>query len=336
MTRQRLAVLATVAAVAVVLAAVALIAGVRGGEQVRKPASGPRLDRVLPAAQVRSGPNIVFRSTVHGPTYGQLGIVALDDPAGPRALLPLKCLRVYATRAAGVCLTDRGNVTGYRVLLLDAALSPRRELPLPGNPSRARLSPDSALAATTSFVEGHSYAQGGFSTETILEDLRSGRSLVNLETFAVFISGRRYRAVDLNVWGVTFVDGNRFYATVGSGAQTWLAEGNVAHRRLTALRAGVECPSLSPDRTRIAYKWRTGNDPRTWRLHVLNLRTGRDVALAETRSVDDQAEWLDDNRVLYALPRKTGDETDVWAVPADGSGRPQVFVPRAWSPAVVR
>ena len=41
--------------------------------------------------------------------------------------------------------------------------------------------------------------------------------------------------------------------------------------------------------------------------------------------------------VLYALPR-TGDDattSDVWQVPADGSGSPSVLVPSASSPAVV-
>jgi hypothetical protein len=52
--------------------------------------------------------------------------------------------------------------------------------------------------------------------------------------------------------------------------------------------------------------------------------------------VDDQVEWLDDDRVVYGLPRDESALTDVWVVPADGGGRPSVLVPRAWSPAVVR
>jgi hypothetical protein len=52
--------------------------------------------------------------------------------------------------------------------------------------------------------------------------------------------------------------------------------------------------------------------------------------LAETRPIDDQAEWLDDDHVLY----RTGEET--WMVPADGSGTPKRFLRSADSPAVVR
>jgi hypothetical protein len=51
--------------------------------------------------------------------------------------------------------------------------------------------------------------------------------------------------------------------------------------------------------------------------------------------VDDQAEWLDNERVLYALPRGNGNESDIWSSSING-GSPQVFIPNASSPAVVR
>jgi Tol biopolymer transport system component len=104
---------------------------------------------------------------------------------------------------------------------------------------------------------------------------------------------------------------------------------------LRVLAEDVECPSLSPDETKVAYKKRAGG-PGKWRLHVRDLRTGTEWALAEQRSVDDQVEWLDDGQVLYGLPRDGRAQTDVWVVPADGSGQPHVLVPNAWSPAVVR
>jgi hypothetical protein len=63
---------------------------------------------------------------------------------------------------------------------------------------------------------------------------------------------------------------------------------------------------------------------------VLDLATGRKTPLAETRSVDDQVEWLDGGRILYGL------NGDLWAVRADGSGQPRVYVHDALSPAVVR
>jgi hypothetical protein len=61
------------------------------------------------------------------------------------------------------------------------------------------------------------------------------------------------------------------------------------------------------------------------------------TVLAESRSVDDQVEWLDDRSLLYALPSTdTEASSDIWQVPADGTGRPSVFIPLAMSPAVVR
>jgi hypothetical protein len=41
-------------------------------------------------------------------------------------------------------------------------------------------------------------------------------------------------------------------------------------------------------------------------------------------------------RVIYGLPREGTAETDVWVVPADGTGSPAVYIPYAWSPSVVR
>ena len=108
---------------------------------------------------------------------------------------------------------------------------------------------------------------------------------------------------------------------------------------MTSLRTDAECPSLSPDQTKIAYKKRLDSKARgVWRLAVLDLRTGQESLLAEPRSVDDQVEWLDDGRLLYALSRPGSEATtsDVWVVPADGTGAPTVFIPEASSPAVVR
>jgi hypothetical protein len=62
---------------------------------------------------------------------------------------------------------------------------------------------------------------------------------------------------------------------------------------------------------------------------VLDLATLQDHPLAETRSVDDQAEWLDNDTVLYAVG------SDTWAVPADGRGAPRLFAAGADSPVVL-
>jgi hypothetical protein len=63
-------------------------------------------------------------------------------------------------------------------------------------------------------------------------------------------------------------------------------------------------------------------------LHVLDLATGADTALAETRSIDDQLAWLDDRQLLYS------DKDETWLVNADGSGRPRLWMDAADSPTV--
>ena len=71
---------------------------------------------------------------------------------------------------------------------------------------------------------------------------------------------------------------------------------------------------------------------------VLDLATMTETTLAETNSVDDQAEWLDNATIAYALPEDAstpGSPTDVWTVAADGSGTPRLLVPRAASPAII-
>jgi hypothetical protein len=191
----------------------------------------------------------------------------------------------------------------------------------------------------TVFVAGDSYAEAGFSTRTTLVDLVAGGTLGELEQFVVWREGARLEARDFNFWGVTFSrDSNRFYATLGTGGATYLVEGDVAARQLRVLRDGVECPSLSPDGTRLVFKKRLG--PFVWRLHLLDLATLVDTPIAgETRSIDDQAEWLDDGHIMYGYIDSVGEPevaAKVWVLPVDGSAPPHILVRGASSPAVVR
>jgi hypothetical protein len=68
---------------------------------------------------------------------------------------------------------------------------------------------------------------------------------------------------------------------------------------------------------------------------VLDLDTLKVVTTAETRNVDDQADWLDERTLAYGLQRSDG-VNDVWTVPADGSGAPRLLVHQANSPSVER
>lgn len=303
--------------------------------------NAPAVEQATDLSSMLATDHVVVRSTALGPTYGKLAVVALADPSGARVVLDSSCERVYATAFNGVCITaERGIVSKYGITELGPELAPQSNQDLNGLPSRARISPDGSLLATTTFVTGHSYAEASFSTETIIRR-DNGDIIGNLEDFTATVDGQPFDIVDRNFWGVTFVDDDIFYATGASNTlgKTWLMKGSITSRTLTSIRTDAECPSVSPDRTRVAFKTRQGNPaPGQWNIAVYDLATGRETVLAETRSVDDQVEWLDNATVLYALPRIGSEATtyDVWQVPADGTGEPTVLVPQAASPAVVR
>jgi hypothetical protein len=197
------------------------------------------------------------------------------------------------------------------------------------------VSPDGRRAGITVFEHGHSYAEGGFSTRTTIVDTIAGRVLGDLEQFTIFREAKPFHAADFNFWGVTFArDGNRFFATLASGGIKYLIEGNVDARAGRVVRTGVECPSLSPDNTRIAYKHiiRPGG---TWQLRVYDLRTGIETPLtSELRSVDDQVDWLDNDNVMYHITGSRG--ADIWVLRTDGTQPPTMLREAAYSPAVVR
>jgi Tol biopolymer transport system component len=333
-----------IAVLAVVLLAAMLGAGgyvwrVRQS-QAKTLAAAPAVVQGGDVAALRTQPHLTFRSTALGPSYGRVAVVPLSQPDGPRAFTPASCERVYATDHDAICVSaDRGVVTTYRAQLLDASWNPAKNLPLTGIPSRARLSRDGTLAATTTFVFGDSYANPGqFSTRTTIART-DGTVVGDIEKFRLVIDGKTSTAADKNLWGVTFADDDTFYATAATARKTWLVKGSLSQRTVTAIRGDVECPSLSPDGTRIAFKKHGDLPPGRWRLAVYNLKTGTETLLAEKHSVDDQVEWLDDATLIYGLPRTAGngaDTSDVWRVPANGGGSPQVLVHDAWSPAVVR
>jgi hypothetical protein len=290
-------------------------------------------------AEVPSGPRIVFRNTAIGPDYGKVAVVPLASPAGPRTMTGHSCDRVFAAARRTLCLASEGGlVTAFTAKTWTDDDGAVTELPLTGVPSRARLSRDATLAATTTFVAGDSYAATTFATRTVISVLGTGQRY-DLEDFRLVHRGKVIRPTDRNYWGVTFADdADQFYATVRFDSLTWLVRGRISTRTIETVRPDAECPSLSPDGTKVAYKKRGKRSPGDWRLAVLELRTGLETALAEGRSVDDQVEWFDGRHVIYGLPGvgARAAETNVWVVPADGSGTAQLLIARAWSPAVIR
>jgi hypothetical protein len=302
-------------------------------------AAAPPVPTLADFSSVAAQPHLLFRNTALGKGYGNVAAVPLTDAGGPRVITPASCDRVYGNPAGAICLTsDRGLTTTYKSEWLSPTFAHLRDLPLSGLPSRARVSADGSMVATTTFVFGDAYTNPGqFSTRTLVSQV-DGSSNVDLETFGLLIDGKPNTASDRNLWGVTFAGPDHFFATAATGGKTYLVSGQLSTHTLTAVHTDVECPSLSPDHTKIAFKQHGSLPPGHWRLAVLDLSSGKVTQLAEQRSVDDQAEWLDGNRILYGLPQTTAGSagSDIWVVPADGTGTPQILVHDAWSPSVVR
>jgi hypothetical protein len=288
-------------------------------------------------------PAFLVRHTGLDQSYGRLALDSGTGAPGSRQESGLNCEHLHFAGNRGVCLEAlRKAVTTYSAILFDARLQPTKTLPLNGIPSRTRVSPDGRYAAITVFVAGHAYGGTDFSTETQIIDAVTGAPVVaNLEKMEIWSVGGRIIAQDVNFWGVTFTNNhNRFYATMSTGAVVYLVDGDIAANRVTVIKEGIECPSLSPDQTRVAFKKRVPSTGLAkWRLYVLDLASLEETPVAESRFIDEQVEWLDDGHILYTQvdPNAASPAvSDVWVVPADGSGQPALLMREAASPTVLR
>jgi hypothetical protein len=293
------------------------------------------------AMTIAAAPHLMFRETGIDRNYSRLSVAPIDAAVGAgRAASGLTCERVSYAAGEGICLqADRGVLTTYRAVLFDRMFAPGRRITLEGSPSRTRISADGRVGAVTVFIgQAHGYSNSSFSTKTTLIDMASGEVLTDLEQFTTWRNGARFSAPDFNFWGVTFAkDSNVFYASLRTNGSTFLVRGDLGLRKFTVLHENVECPSLSPDNRLIAYKKRVGPHPAAWRLYTLDLATMAERPIAgETRFIDDQAEWLDNGHVLYAVPRPGSATIDTWVAAVDGNQPARVYLPQAESPIVVR
>lgn len=305
-----------------------------GAQQTQRPAqtvgsSGIRLDDSVRLLFLRS----------QGDAFRRVAWTGAVGPDAGAQVSELQCQRIHFAAGRGLCA---GTTFTGGAFIFDRDLTTVRRLSAEGLASRARISADGRFGAMTFFVRGDSYAAAGFSTRTTIVQMSDGAAIGDLETFAVVKDGAPYRSVDFNFWGVSFTpDPNRFYATLGTRTGTFLVQGDIALKRLEVMRGNVECPSVSPDGRRLVFKKRLP-DPRpgaaTWRLALLDLPTMTETLLADERSVDDQAEWLDNDRVLYSLPDAGPPATirpDLWLLDLRG-GPPTRIAVEAMSPVVVR
>ena len=96
---------------------------------------------------------------------------------------------------------------------------------------------------------------------------------------------------------------------------------------------------MSPDGKTLVFK--EMREDGTFELVAVDVATNTKQKLGETRSVDEQVEWLDNDTILYAVHPEGMDTAvqpafDIWKLAiADGS-EPVLFLPNADSPAVSR
>ncbi|XKH55680.1 hypothetical protein LG293_10540 [Citricoccus nitrophenolicus] len=343
-TRSKWLVLTGVATVSIGVAGVYGVQALQDHEHRTTGSSAADISADLP-----TGPHITFRNTASGEGYGMVSSVALSEPDGPRQVSGQACDRVDVAGEYLSCLrTLRGIPTTFETQVYDYGQNlggtPVTTWPLAGIPSRTRVS-DDGLVATTAFVTGHSYAADSFSTETTVRGVKGsdGQDYGNLQDFDITVDGKPLVAIDRNVWGVTFAGGNRFYATVASGGTTWLMEGDLEKRIMTSVATNAECPSVSPDGRTVAFKVRRGNDGDMigssgvhWDVAFMDVASGKRTVIKLDRGIDDQLEWLDEDTLLYGLPREDANwDADVFRLEAEAMAEPELFIEHAWSPSVV-
>ena len=314
-----------------------------GCRQNATPPAAPMADDRKPPsilAALPARPQLMFVSVASDDSHQHLSVASLQALDRGRYVTPLACDRIYFAGSRGICLATEaaGNSAVHIARIFDQQFQPTFRVPLTGPPSRVRISSDGRRAAATVFESGHSYAQQGFSTKTTVIDLIDGRVICDLEEFSVWKDGQRIHEKDFNFWGLTFTDdGNQFYATLETGGISYLVKGDIDRREIQVVRGGVECPSLSPDGTKLVFKKRLGSRSRGWwQLASFDVAKNEEQVLdKETRSVDDQVEWLDSETVMYHLTG-TGSAADLWTLSVDGSSEPKLLLRNAYSPAVVR
>lgn len=275
---------------------------------------------------------LVFVNRVPGEEYGFVGYVNL---AGERFITPLSCDRLDWNRNGGVCLQDGFTGSG-RGLLLDEFLRPIRRFGI-ATPSRAAISPDGGTVSWTGFVTGHDYtAPGEFSTTTQLIDIERELGAELQEDFTTFTAdGEELFSEDQNYWGTTYISEQTFYATVGFGEENNIVFGDVRTGELRVVHENASCPEVSPNGSTIVAKELRGE---AFQLVAINTQTGERRDLAETRSVDDQVEWIDDNTIVYGLPNPDAGTVgqpalDIWVLNVNDGSAPRLLLAFADSPA---
>lgn len=279
---------------------------------------------------IQGGPHLVFQNVIRSADYAEVSLVPLEAPAGARISTDLVCERVHFAAGRGLCLAgEHGETSEYSAILFDDSFSPGRRIALDGAPAFAQVARDGRFGAISIQTRPSTPEAPIAPLDALLVDMTSGQVVANLDTYRIVRDGKVETDPDMDVWGVTFRDDGSFLASIRTKGNVYLVEGELGSDQLTIKAPNVSAPSLSPDGTRVAYAKLVSSIGPTWRLHVMDLETLEETPLAETRSIDEQPEWLDDDTILYGLA------TDIWSARADGTGDPQPYLFSGLSPAVV-
>ena len=283
---------------------------------------------------------VLVVNRVPGDDYGRLAIRHAD---GTRTLLDRTCMRVHISADHGVCLSrDPGVVPQFTTTFFESA-NPEIEIKSYPSalPSRARISPDGTFSAVTAFVTGTSYVDIGTETTTLvtIDEIESTSLLRGARAFDVISDEPRFDNLDPQYWGISFVDENEFYITGYFGTAPEILRGTLDDMTFEPTGWVGSCPSVSPDGKTVVYKDMLPNGD--FELVAVDVATQEKWKLGETRSVDDQVEWLDNDTILYALHPEGGDnpvqpEFDIWMIDIAEGSEPVLFLPNADSPAVAR
>lgn len=287
-------------------------------------ANEPEEVQVTGSVTLTQGNRLLFLTGQHiaTRTLGEVG------PTGSANVAELQCERVYAAGGTGVCLR-KNNALTYSATILDRQLTSIGTFPLSGLPSLARVSPSGRMVAWSSFEQGSTYS-GAFATRTAILDTQS-ESLTDPAEFTLKI-GKKDEKGARQLWGITFADDNRFYATAEVGDTRYLVAGDIAARTLESVARDVTSPAVSPDGAQVAFVRKVKTDGGHWQLFVMDLGTGTERPLSDRRGITDQPVWLGPERVGYVVRSKDGTPS-IWAVGTRDGARPTLLQDNADSPS---
>lgn len=285
--------------------------------------------------------DIAFVNRIPGDDYLRLSVIG-DD--GERRLLDRSCDRFHTAEGTLLCLTQT-SLGLYQAQLIDLTdpESPVVHSEVAALPSRARLSQDGQWASWTVFISGSGYQDvGGFSTVVRIRDIAAGRS-ADMSTYEVVSDRTEFKFDEPTYWGVSFGTDGEFWVTGQFDGFLEVLKGSTVDQTLTPTGLTGSCPSVSPDGKTLVYKRQVieyGKADR-YQLVAHDLETGNEWELGESRSVDDQVEWLDNDTILYGLhapgvevAAASFPEFDVWQLDIAEGSEPELLIPLADSPSV--